>query len=87
MEVNGSLQVKVALPLGKKPGAHCTGGWVPVWTFWRSEKSLTHTGNRNSDRPNVGKGKGKCQISHLFQGHHLCSCILSVTHSLSNVAE
>jgi hypothetical protein len=28
MRVGGQLHALVALPLGKKPGAHCIGGWV-----------------------------------------------------------
>jgi hypothetical protein len=31
MGVGGQLHAPAALPPGKRPGAHCTGGWVDSW--------------------------------------------------------
>jgi hypothetical protein len=47
MEVGGQRHVLVALPPGKRPGTHCTGGLV-VWT---GAENLTPTRIRSLDRP------------------------------------
>jgi hypothetical protein len=44
MRVAGQRQAPAALPLGKRPGTHYTGGWMGV-------ERLVFTGIRSQDRP------------------------------------
>ena len=51
MGVGGQIHAPAASPPGKRPGAHCTGGWVePKPGLVGCEKSLP-IGIRSSDRP------------------------------------
>jgi hypothetical protein len=52
MRVDGQLHALDALPPGKRPGTHCTGGWVgPRAGMGGCGKSRPPTGIRSPDRP------------------------------------
>jgi hypothetical protein len=44
MGVGGQRPAPAALPLGKRPGTHCTGGWVGPMLVWTGEENLATTG-------------------------------------------
>jgi hypothetical protein len=49
--VGGKHHAPAAFTPGKKPGTHCTGGWVGHRPVWTCEKNLAPTGIRSPDRP------------------------------------
>jgi len=51
MEISGQVHISAALPPKRDTSTYWIGGRVgpePIWKFWKSEKSLTPTGIRNS---------------------------------------
>ena len=48
--VGGQHHALAALPLGKRPGTHCIGGWVATGPVWRGAENLAPTGIRSPDR-------------------------------------
>ena len=49
MEVGGQRHAPAVLPPGKRPGTHCTGGWVDIRA---GAENLAPSGIRSPDRPN-----------------------------------
>jgi hypothetical protein len=49
--MGGQLHAPAALPPGKRPGTHCTGGWVGPGPVWTAAEILAPTGIRSQDRP------------------------------------
>jgi hypothetical protein len=51
MGVAGERHAPAALPPEKRPGTHCTGGWVGPRPVWTGAENLSPTGIRSPDRP------------------------------------
>jgi hypothetical protein len=51
MGVGGQRHAPFALPPAKRPGAHCTGGWVFPRSVWTGAENIAPTGIRFLDRP------------------------------------
>ena len=51
MGVHGQHHAPAALPPGKRPGTHCTGGWVGPGTVWTGAVNLAPNGARTPKRP------------------------------------
>ena len=45
------VEVQAALPPDKRPGTHCTGGWMGPGPVWTGVENLVPTEVRNPDRP------------------------------------
>jgi hypothetical protein len=44
MRVGGQLHAPAVLPPGKRPGAHCIGGWVGLRPGWTAAENLAPSG-------------------------------------------
>jgi hypothetical protein len=53
MRVGGQRHAPAVLPLGKRPGTHCIGGWVGLGPVWTGAENLAPTGIRSPDHPAV----------------------------------
>jgi hypothetical protein len=51
MWVGGQRHGPIALPPGKGPSRHCTGGWVGPGSIWTGAENLAATGYRTPDHP------------------------------------
>ena len=51
MGVGGQCYAPAALLQGKRPGTHCTGGWVDARACLEECRNLVPTGNRSPDSP------------------------------------
>jgi len=51
MEMNGEQHAPAALPLGKRHGTHCTGGWVGPRAILDGVENLVTTRIRSPDCP------------------------------------
>ena len=51
MGVGGQRHAPAALPPGKRPGTHRTGGRVGARPVWTGAENLASTGIRSPDRP------------------------------------
>jgi len=47
----GQRHASAALYPRKRPGTHCTGGWVGPRPIWKGAENLDPTGIRSPDRP------------------------------------
>ena len=50
MGVGGQRHAPAALPLGKRPGTHCIGGWGAPGPVWKGAENLAPTAIRSPDR-------------------------------------
>jgi hypothetical protein len=51
MGVGGQRHSPAASTPGKRPGTHCTGGWVGPRAVWTGAENLAPTGIRSPERP------------------------------------
>jgi hypothetical protein len=64
--MGGQRHAPAALLLGKRPGPHCTGGWVYPWAGPDGCRKFFPTGVRTRDRP--ARSESLYQLS--YRGRH-----------------